>query len=391
MNPANLDILFTNIGRGHPFYLDGIIEVLSIREQANCVSSQRDVFDISTGLSLAAWRLARWLYRRGSSPGMVGSVYRRIRSENDYNRPGAMLNLMAAHLRRKYADDSNQLIVAHPILVACLRGRTNLVYQHGELVTPSEAVVHGAEKILVPTDDAARPFIQVGYSPDDVIVSGLFIEPALVNLAADAYDARLKRLASNQPLTGAFFSSGAEPKHHVEQIVAAVGSVIRCGGKAIIFAQCGGRLARAIREGLAKDSVQLSEIGSGDSFPAKPESAVLVCYSNRREIDVLTAGSFEQFDYLVSPSHERTNWAVGLGLPMFVIGPPIGPFAPLNRDLLLRTQVACELDSAYRACDLGDIVASLRAESELAAMAARGWQRYPIDGFGKAVDFLLNN
>ncbi len=391
MNSTDLDILYTNIGRGHPFYLDGIIEVLSTREQASCVSSQRDVFDISTGLSLAAWRLARWLYRRGSSPGVVGSAYRWIRSGNDYNRPGTMLNLMAGQIRRKYADDTAPLIVAHPILVACLRGRANLIYQHGELVTPSEAVVHGAEKILVPTDDAARPFIRAGYSPDDLIVSGLFIEPALVNLATDAYDARLKRLASNQPLTGAFFSSGAEPKHHVEQIVTAVGSVIRCGGRAIVFAQHGGRLVRAVRGHLAEASVHLSEISPGDSCPPRPDSAVLVCYSNRREIDVLTAMSFEQFDYLVSPSHERTNWAIGLGLPMFVIGPPIGPFAPLNRDLLIRTQIACELDSTHRACDLGDIVAAFRSSGELAAMAARGWGQYRIDGFGNAVDFLLNN
>ena len=58
-----VEFLYTNIGRGHPFYLDGITDALIHSGQVKLVRQQKDVFEISRGLSLVGWKLARWFYQ----------------------------------------------------------------------------------------------------------------------------------------------------------------------------------------------------------------------------------------------------------------------------------------------------------------------------------------
>ncbi|MFQ5499888.1 MAG: hypothetical protein ACE5FH_09465, partial [Candidatus Zixiibacteriota bacterium] len=206
---ASLTFLYTNIGRGHPFYLDGVRDALNRSGRAGLVCRQHDVFELSRNLPQMAWKASRWLYRHGSSGGPVGKFYSTIRSGADYNRAGLPLHILGRSLRSNPLLDQGSLIVAHPILVAIFRNRKNLFYQHGEVITPPEAVVQGAQHIFVPTEEAAAPFLKSEYSEEQVTITGFCVEPALVAQAADAFNARCRRFSVGERLTGAYFSSGA--------------------------------------------------------------------------------------------------------------------------------------------------------------------------------------
>jgi hypothetical protein len=389
--PPRINFLYTNIGRGHPFYLDGILEALVRRGNVRLVRGESDVFEESRGLSRFVWQAVRWMYRKGSSPGIVAAVYKKIRSRADYNRPGAILRLMGRDLRRRFSLDPNPIVVAHPTLVAILKGRQGLIYQHGELVTPAEAVVEGASKVLVPTNETASSFIDSKYESRDVIVTGLCIELSLVKQAGDAFTARLKRIGGDNPLVGAFFSSGAEPRQHIEKLVRVAASVTTYRGKVILFAQRDGAFIQKATEHFLSAGIEFTCIDSYQFIPADLPPMLIVQYASRREENGFTAHLFPTFDYFVAPSHERTNWALGLGLPMFVIGPQVGPFAPLNRELLVHAGVAEQINSNSAADTFGERLNHMRAGGKLDEMAKAGWGKYRIDGFDKIAEFLINN
>ncbi|MFH1372576.1 MAG: hypothetical protein ABII79_02105 [bacterium] len=383
-----IDILYTDIGRGHPFYLDGLLEALVRRGRIGLVRGETDVLEVSKGLSRLSWQLARWFYRHGSSGGPVASVYKRLRANADYNRSGLMLSLMGRDIRRRFVSDSRPLVVAHPTLVGILQGRRNLIYQHGELVTPGEAVVAGASKVLVPTERAAGPFLESGYTAADVVVSGLCIEPALVNQAADVCRRRLRRIDGGEPLTGAFFSSGAEPTAHVDKLVRASLSAVRKGGKSVLFVRQGGKLDIASRREFSARGMTCQVVNSHEPIPSDLPATLVVRYASRREENIFTAQLFAAFDYFVAPAHERSNWAMGLGWPMFVVGPQIGPYAPLNRSLLLETGVAGCVESLSDADSFGQYVADLQSSGELTRMVRDGWGVCDIGGFDYIARFL---
>jgi len=385
-----ISFLYTGIGRGHPFYLDGIIEAMVRHGKIGLVRNQASVFEISRGLARLGWNLAGWLYQRGSSGGLIGKLYAAIRRRADYNQPGLMLKLMGRDIRREYNDVTGPLVVAHPTLVAVLKGRQKLVYQHGEVVVPEEAVVMGAEKVLAPTDEVAERFKSAGYGDGDVVVTGLCVEPALVSQAEDAYTARRMRLETGPTLTGAFFSSGAEPISHIEKLAACAISLIEAGGRAVVFARKDGRLSRTIRLRSEADGKDAHFVDAGEFIPADIPALLVVEYGSRREENIFTARLFPEFDFFVAPSHERSNWALGLGLPMFIVQPCIGPFAPLNEALLVDAGVA-EVVTGDEDCGrFGEHLAQLHRSGEFGKMASAGWGRHKIDGFARIAEFLGN-
>ncbi len=387
---AGIEFLYTNIGRGHPYYLDGIIEALIRKGSITLVRSESDVFEVSTGLSRCAWKTARWLYTTGSSSRIIGPVYERIRRGNDYNRDSLMLRLMRRDIAAKFAGSEPAVIVAHSLLVAALRGRENLVYQHGELATPPESVVSGASTILVPTDEAARPFIDSGYGTDAVVVTGLCVEPALVKQAAISFDRRCDRIEKGTYLTGAFYSSGAEPRAHIKKLTVAAASMAIHGNRVVIFARKGGHLQGAAVQTFNRLDIPWQVVDSGAQIPSEFSSALIVLFENRREEYSFTARFFPFLDFLVAPSHERTNWALGLGLPMFIVGPCVGPFAPRNRDILLKAAVAESLESDHDAAILATKLRKTSGRKQLLTFAENGWGKYKIDGFEKIADYLVN-
>ncbi|MGD8866593.1 MAG: hypothetical protein PVI01_03170 [Gemmatimonadales bacterium] len=381
---GQINFLYTNIGRGHPFYLDGII---------GCLPSERvgdvtDVFAGTTGLARGLWVGARLIYRSVGGGGPYSSLYNRLRQRNDYDRHGPLQRLMGRPLRRTYSDRPDPLVTAHPVLVAILEGTRGLIYQHGEVTAPVESWVHGRHRVLVPLSSTADRFIAAGIPERNLFVSGLCIESALVEAAEGAFEGRLARLAGGDPLCGAFFTSGAEPREHVKRLVSAVLSAACAGGRALVFARGNGRFAARLRARLEKSGRDFASVRSIAELRGA-ESEVLLClYENRRGLDAFTARLFERFDYFVAPSHERTNWALGLGLPMFIVDPPLGSYAPLNRELLLAASVARALEERRVASRFGSRVGELHAAGELTRMAEAGWGRFEIRGFCNIAEFL---
>ncbi len=371
-------------------YLDGIIEALIRSSAINLVRREIDVLELSRGWSRLGWRTARYLYKRGSSGGVVGRVYRRVRADSDYNRDSVMLRMIGRDIRRHLYTDPNPVIVAHPTLVGILRGKEELLYQHGELVTPSESIVQGASYVLVPTQEAARPFREAGYAKEQVVVTGLCIEPPLLRQAADAFVARTNRYQDRGPLTGAFFSSGAEPIPHVTRLIAAAVGAVQQGMRVMLFGQDRGTFLTKAASAFSARRLDWTELHTGAGIPAELPAVVLISHQNRREENILTARLFPQFDYVVGPPHERSNWALGLGLPMFLVGPDIGPFAPLNRKMLLESGVASPLEAPIDAHLFGARVNRLRAKERLAEMAAAGWGHREINGFARIAAFLVS-
>jgi hypothetical protein len=389
MNHINkLQFLYTNIGRGHPFYLDGIIEAMVRSGSIGLVRRETDVFELSSGLSLLSWKIARYLYQKGSSGGLTGQIYRLVRSGNSYNQPSASLRLMGRGIRKAVADTDDPVIVAHPSLVGILSGRQDLLYQHGEVIAPSESLVMGASTVFVPTEKVASAFREAGYQSDQVIVSGLCVEPPLVKLAEDSLAQRESRLETSDNLVGALFSSGAEPVPHVEMLLESAVSAVYSKGHVYIFASKGGQLERRALAKFHRNRIALTVLTPGGSVEPTNPGATLVTFTSRREENSLTARLFPYFDYLVAPSHERTNWALGLGLPMFVVTPLIGPFSPLNLQVMMSQSVAEPINSLSDARQFGQTVQAYSESGRLVEMARNGWGRYPIDGFHFIAEFL---
>ncbi len=389
-NKDHINILYTNIGRGHPFYLDGITEALIKKQSIRLIGNKVDIFELSKGVSLFAWKSARWMYRMGSSPGLISWLYKKIRTGRSYTGNSRLEYYLGRDIKKHYKNYSNPLLVAHPLLVGILKGKNDLIYQHGELVAPEESLAAGAVYILVPTDQVAEKFIMIGYSKSRVIVTGLCIEPAIEKISHDAFQVRASRLLNNTQLTGAFFSSGAEPVKHIQLLSLAAASAVKAGGKVIIFAKKGGRLESRAKIVLSKSSIKFQSISSTDSIQHDIPEALIVNFQSRREENIMTAQLFPLFDYFAAPAHERSNWAVGLGLPQFIVNPHIGPYAPLNNEFLMKTGVSVEIDLNIDANLFGTMLESHQKSGKLFDMSQKGWNQYNINGFSTIADFLIN-
>ena len=177
---------------------------------------------------------------------------------------------------------------------------------------------------------------------------------------------------------------------HLEKLLLALQSVVSVGHRAIVFAAEGGKLAASIREDYGSNIAGFAIVNHNGVFAGDRPQMTLVEFRSRRELSILTAQLFPEFDFIVSPPHERTNWALGLGLPMFILGPPIGPFAPLNQELLLDDPpVGIPLKDRRAAENCADLLHKMRLGGELLTVMDNGWNRFDIDGFAKIADYLI--
>jgi hypothetical protein len=366
--------------------LDGIIECLP----PDKIGTVSDVFSANSGAARLAWKLARIVYRGSARGGSISRAYSRLRTQNDFNRGGLALRVMGTQLRRTYLQDATPLVVAHPLLVAILKDRQQLIYQHGEVATPRESWVLGRHRILVPLADTADRFIKAGFDTEQLFVSGLCIEPALTSMSEAAFNSRVDRLSGADTLCGAFFSSGAEPREHVEVLAAAAASAVTAGGRVVIFARRAGRLGARISALFAAERLALATAPSVSELPEETVAALLCLYEDRRELNEYTASLFGNFDYFVAPSHERTQWALGLGLPMFIVDPPLGSFSPLNREFLLASSAAKLIGDVEAASRFGAILTRLHRAGDLGKMAEAGFGRFDTRGFQNIAQLLQN-
>ena len=382
MPSAPVDFLYSNIGRGHPHYLDGILEVLD-RSRLGRVD---DVFKISWGIGRLGWHLARLLYRYGQSRAGLDPIYSRLRQGVDFENPGFLLKAMGGAIRSTHLNGSHPLIIAHPMLVGMLKKRRNLIYQHGEVAVPDDAIVSGEHSIFVPDSGAADCFMKAGFSSDQLIATGLCIEDSIAEQAQECFSLRLGRLEQAEDLTGAFFSSGAEPRRHIEVIVKAALSAAQQGHRILIFARRGGRLERYARNAFESGGVPLVERTKSYAI----EKASLCLYADRSSLNSITSALFDHIDFFMAPSHERTHWALGVGLPMFIVEPAIGTFAPLNRQRLL-TQGVAESITLDGAAEFGAMLRAVASNGKLVKMAEAGHQRFDIRGFRNIVNWIAEH
>jgi hypothetical protein len=359
---TRLAFLGTEIGRGHAFYLDGLYDAYSWMSGRDAVRA--NVFGVSKGSALRAWDAVRASYALAGSGALSSAIYRLLRGRPNYDRDSWVMRTLSRDVR-KWAKQYNVVVVDHPLLAGALRGHSQVWYMHGEMAVPREAAVQSASRIFVPCEETAQLFASLGVWRARLRVTGFCVERPLRDQASKCIAERHARLASDTPLTAAFFSSGAEPEQHVRAIAAAAIAFAGAGQRSLVFASRGGRLERAV--GLA-------------------EGLEVVSFSSRSHLDERTASEFPSIDVLVSPPHERSTWAAALGLPVFLVGPDIGPFAPLNRAVLFRKEVAGEIDGA-RAEQFPEIISHLRRSGRLLEMSRNGWGA-PIDGFSCAARML---
>ncbi|MCA9705637.1 MAG: hypothetical protein KDK70_07310 [Myxococcales bacterium] len=366
-----MSLLCTEIGRGHPFYLEGLIAALRTAGRDDLTARRSNVFDASRGLARAAWRAVRATYLLAGRGGLVAAAYGRARGGLRYDEPSPALALLGRDLRR-WAGREGIVVVDHPLLVGALQPRRDVWYVHGEVVVPPEAIVRSAAAILVPWASTAQSFVDGGVARDRLVITGLCVDPLLARRAQAARARRRARLEGTAPLTVAVFSSGAEPMHHVRALSAAAVALTRAGHRVLVFARQGGRLQRAVTARAA-----------GGIGPR------LVSFSDRDQLDRRTAAHFDRLDLTIGPPHERTSWALALGLPMLVVGPDVGTFAPLNRAVLTEAGVARALEAvASDPSQLAGRLDALRRDGALTRMLDHGTGPR-FDGFRRAAEALV--
>ncbi len=381
---AEFAFIYTDIGRGHPSYLDGIIERLQ-NDYPSIRYYRTNVFDISRGWSLCAWRLVKWMYRFGARGGLITSIYglaRRFSGAGEGS--GLFLYRLGRDIRKLVERYDNPVVVAHPILAKILLKKCRVIYQHGELACPAEAVIKGDHKILVPLDDVAAKFEKAGVDSGNLSVTGQCIESGLVDLAESAFEKRLERLKGNKHLTAVLFSSGAYPSAHLRKLRCAARSLLRAGHNVIFFAGLSSRIADKFR-----DYFNRVGFSAGDKVGDDTQLRIISSESRQDENQKVTA-LFNFFDFFIAPAHERTNWSVGLGLPQFIPCPHIGSYAPLNAAIAIERGVAREIADVRTAASFAESMNSLRQNGELTDMARRGFGHTPIDGFSGCVMVLLD-
>ncbi|MFO7675511.1 MAG: hypothetical protein R6X12_04250 [bacterium] len=355
--PPRFVAVSSEVGRGHPRYLDSVLEALR----------REGVADIPR--VVPRWRLAHLGYRLGARGGLLTALYDRFRS----GRPSRMLlSLLDEGLRRRLRGCGATVLVDHPLLAHLLGPVCRVGYVHGEIAAPPSAAVATAWRTFVPLPETADRLAAAGAGRETLVLTGLITEPGLADTADAAFAARLRRLESDAPLTVGFFTSGACPRPHLRRIIAGACSCLDAGLNATVFCGTAPRVADRL----------------GRALGNRP-GLRLLSTRTRQEDTARAVERFPELDVMVAAAHERTNWAVGLGLPMFLLEPDIGPFAPLNREFALRAGVARSLGGAAGAAALGATLAGLRSAGGLRTMAEAGRGRHPVAGAAAAARFLL--
>jgi len=370
--------LCTEIGRGHPSYLDSVVEVL--REKGVELSCST-VFQESRGVSLLGWRSLAFLYWAGGRGGLARRVYNSLRTGQAVLRERSLLlRLLGRDLTSHLAGLRGILLVAHPFLAHLLSSVCRTWYVHGEIAAPPECAIARAERIFVPLRETRDRLVSSGANPASVVVTGLMIEPGLLERREGAFRERLERIGSGKSLTIGFFTSGAYPSEHMVSILDGARSVVEHDMRAVLFSGTKRGPFQSIRRKVRGWGIPWVE-DSCDRPAESPSWQVrLVHRSTRHEETARACELVPELDAFVSASHERTNWAVGLGLPMFVLFPLIGTFASQNFEFARGQGVACPLGTVEAARNLGKIVKELRKTGQLAEMARRGYGVLEVDG-----------
>lgn len=386
MGRSRIVALSTEIGRGHPSYLDSVVRLL---KENGMDPSWSTVCQESSGFSLLGWRLVALLYSLGGKGGLLTRIYNLVREETKVWTDSLPMRVLGRDLKRGLEHRGELLLVAHPLVAHVLCSVCRTWYIHGEIAAPQECAVRGVEKLFVPLEETRTGLIAQGGDAGSMVVTGLMIEPDLVAGRDEAFSRRLDRIDSGTSVTVGFFSSGAYPSGHMVKIVSGVKSVLDQHMRAVIFCGTNRRVFESLRRRVKRWGLTLAEDTDEETNDRGDWRVRLVTRMTRQEETRRACKLVPTLDAFVAASHERTNWAVGLGLPMFALFPLIGTFAAQNFRFALRQGVVCPLATVEAARDLGRIINELRGGGRLAHMARRGFGRLPVDGVEAVVSQVI--
>ena len=387
LQKPRITALYSDIGRGHPSYLDSLLSLLK-KKCPHMVC--RTVFEESKGISLLSWKFLSWFYSISGKGGLATKFYNSLRRRSSDNSSDSFATkILGRDIKHICKNFAGICLVDHPLIAKSLAKVCRVWYVHGEIAAPVECAIPGVEKILVPLVETKEKLLSCGATRETIEVCGLMVEPGLVATAEISFKRRLERIESDQPLTVGFFTSGAYPIEHMDMIIQGTRSVIKAKMRAIIFCGTNPYKFKWIRNEFKDLSTRIVE-DQRDTIKVNPDFDILLVFRNTRQEDTQRAVEFiPQLDVFAAASHERTNWAVGLGLPMFVLFPLIGTFASQNFDFAQRQKVVYPLDSPEKAKNLGKILSDLRQSGQLPDMARNGFGVHRINGVEIAVLNLL--
>lgn len=381
---APLTVIYTNIGRGHPNYLDSVLRCLRRGHPDTCEQiAVTSVFKIAEGMSLLGWKTVRRLYRLGSRGGVISHLYSRLRSRSTgYNSASLTMRLLARDLQAATGGYRGICLVAHPVLAQMLSDRNRVFYLHGEIAAPAESTCSGVERVYLPLPKTRSRMEELGVPPAAIRETGLVLEPEILAELDEVVQNRIARITGNTPLTVGFFISGAYPTEHVKLMLSAAADCHRAGMKVRLFWGCDqkqvARLSSRVQRFISPGNEIVVDSGK-DTGP--DENAVVIVTAATRELETVVSLKYlPQLDLFCAAPHERVNWAAGAGLPLLMIAPPIGSFAPENLRFVEEAECGLALAGEDAFANFADTLQTLRQRGDLASMVNRGFGKYPISG-----------
>ncbi|MEZ5359387.1 MAG: hypothetical protein R3F48_11240 [Candidatus Zixiibacteriota bacterium] len=377
--------LYTEIGRGHPSYLDGIVRKMK-SDYPHAKFSITNVFDLSRGLSLQAWKFVRFLYRFGSRGGIITSLYTSLRKILGGNsRDGVLVKLLGRDLRASFTCYKGIVVVAHPLLADILGPQNKVMYQHGEFAVPEEAIPRRCHKIFVPDEAAANIFLSQDIPEAIVCITGQCIDDRIAASAAAAYEARIQRFHDKKPLTAGLFTSGATPGPHIQILLSAAKALSRANHRIFLFTSLSKVFFARARTFFKTTGITYSV------YPDMSQPVCLIHCQSREEEDAVCAEIFSSLDFFIAPAHERAHWSVGLGLPQLLCCPHIGTFSPLNASRVLDQGVGIEIRTSRDAEKLDDLINELQQTGRLTEMAKKGYHPDSLNGFAVCAEHIFTS
>jgi hypothetical protein len=325
----SLVALYTDIGRGHPNYMDSTLRAIKNRLGALPKDFQiTSVFKETRGLSNISWRMIKKLYGSGAQGGLISSFYNALRSKQQAPSKNSLaVNILGKDLRRAFTDYDGIVLVAHPMLAQILGDICHVFYIHGEIAAPMEFILNKAEKIYVPLEETAQHMRAQGVPAEIIEITGLMLEPELMGKAKLIQAERLKRINAGARPTFGFFNSGAYPKEHVKQIMKGINHILDNKlGRVILSAgndpkKFGGFM-------LAHE--RFRPVTEKDKFIQQNNDLLILSDIEREKLTLKELEILPELDMLIMAAHERVNWSLGLDLPTILLRPNIGSFSGMN-------------------------------------------------------------
>jgi hypothetical protein len=328
LGDKKLVAVYTDIGRGHPNYLDSTLRAIEHKlEKLPKSIGAVSVFELSKGMSLFGWKTVRGIYRSGAQGGLASFLYNKARGPgSNGGKKKKTIKVLGKSLCKYFEGYEGIVLVAHPILAQILGELCRLYYIHGEVASPLEFDISSSEKIFVPLQETAKSFISMGIPEDRIIVTGLMLEPELAAKSDLINAERLNRLEAGKRATVGFYNSGAYPKPHVWQIIEGAEHILKKNlGNIMISCGTEERQFRRFKSAISQYKPTTSIVAFTGASPV-----LLLRNNERQKLTLQEIELLPKIDLAVVAAHERTNWTLALNLPTIFLKPNIGNFAPMN-------------------------------------------------------------